>query len=339
MKKLTFIRTLAFIAVAFFAALVSAQPAAFLPMIQGEDLLRNYALSTVVSGSRHLYSPSMDWNYADSFTSTNVVGTSAEDVLDKLFAAEFKYRISNPADHIEGYVYLYDDVGNLVFYGYARYFLVDLEKGVGPQYNIWLQDISLLSNADSAEILVLGEDGSTARHIPLDVKSGKIQFPQHYAGAPNGILAVRFNDGTTTTYRLEKPSAQNPGLTTEGDVPLWSVDGHYRIVSSGGGIPLKVKIVALYTRPTVTLTVKAGDVVEFDVTGYVQDNGREYFERPWGLFLPEVITPILLNEDGPTTITFPTSGTFRLRFAWDQFGKPHTIYSGPSGGGGGGEKA
>jgi len=299
-----------------------------LSVVQSQDRVREYALKSVVKGSRYVSSDSMDWSYSDSVTSVNVTGTSAEDVLDKLFAVEFAYRLTNPDDTVNGWVYLYDKDGGFIFYGNARYTgsSVGAEK---PAYNIWMQNIPMLSGVESAEVLALDEDGKTARRYQLGVDvNGRLLFPSWYAGAPNGILAVRFSDGSLVTYNLADGNGQSPDPTKD-TVASYKIDGHH-VFKDG-----KVKVLETWVRPTVLLDLSSSQTdgsLVVDVMGLVQDNGQTYFERPTKM----VVTledgtegEVDLNADGPTTFDNVDAAKYRFRFVWENFGKPNTLYTGP----------
>ena len=296
--------------------------------IEGQDTLRQACLASVAYGSRSVNSDSMDWSFAESFTYTNnVVGSGAEDVLSKLLSVQFHYRIKNSKDPIYSYVYLYDAVGRLLFYGQATY--AANEK---PQYSIWTQSIPILSNVQSAEVLALAEDGKTARHYPLTVGDGSIMFQQWMAGALNGILAVKFKDGTLTTYNLSNPTPKNPAAQSDVKEFAWKIVGHY--VYPATETSKTVKIIETWYRPTVFIEVGTGEPVTFDVIGLVQMDGNSIFERPSGFHYEQqdgVRSGDSPLKDSPTMFTFPGPGKYRVVFDWDTFGKPGTIYTGPDG--------
>ena len=191
--------------------------------IQGQVAIREYALGTVTHGVRNVNAQSMDSNYNGSFTYTDATGNGAEAVLDKLFAVEFKYRLTNPDDKINGYVRLYDANDNQIFYGQADYSAADIKAGNNPVYWIGLQNIPLMQNVQSAEVLAIGEDGTTANSIRQDVnEKGQMLFQPWLAGAVNGILAVKLTDGTIVTYKLSNPVAQGAVNSTE-TVSSWNI--------------------------------------------------------------------------------------------------------------------
>ena len=302
--------------------------------VYSQDALRNYALSIVTNGSRYVHSESMDWNWSDRITYTNVFGAYAEDVLEKLFASEFRYRLTNPEDLIRGYVYLYDSKNNLLFFGYAEYTAETLKKEK-PQYNIWMQNVPLLSGVESAEVLALDEDGHTARRYPLQVNNGQVMFQSWMAGSPNGILVVRFTDGTVNTFNLSQPSGETPSSTSE--VAAYKVDGHYILkIPAFAEKPAVLKILELWTRPTAFLELGAKNTVTIDVMGLVQQDGKTLFERPKSMEVMDIGSGqrwnIELSTEQPTPLTF-IAGKYRIRFNWVNFGKPNMLYTGPDGGG------
>ncbi|MFA6273199.1 MAG: hypothetical protein WC673_01775 [Candidatus Paceibacterota bacterium] len=311
-----------------------------LPMIQSQDALRNYALDIARFGTRSVNAPTLDWNWVGNINYTNATGAYGEQILDKLFNAEFVYRLTNPEDKISGYVYLYDakfgndNNPNMLFFGNASYTLADL-KVSKPQYNIWMQSIPLpLSNVSSAEVLALDEDGKTARRESLDINNGQPKLNPWFAGAPNGILAVKFQDGSLVTYDLASPTGEVPVGSHES--AAWKVDGHY--VYKTGEKPTRVKIIETWQRPSVLLEATAPQYIVIDVLGIVQMDGKTIFERPVSMEVTrqdsgETATVVLNNEmTDPPKVLFP-AGQFRIRFNWTNFGKPNNIYTGPTDGG------
>mgnify|MGYP001566161102 CR=1 FL=1 len=302
--------------------------------IQSQDALREYALANVDHGARYVNSDSMDWNYPGAITYISTNGNGAEDVLDKLFGVEFVYSLTNPNDKIHGYVYLYDKNNRLLFFGYAEYTADDLKKSK-PTYNIWIQSVPILSNVQSAEVLALDADGHTARHYYLEVDQyGQVIFQPWMAGSPNGILVVRFKDGSTLTYDLANPIGETPGMTDE--LAAYKIDGHY-IYNANGEKKLTIKIIELWNRPTAFVRSAIQQDIMVDVMGVVQDNGTTTFERPISM----IVTPegkdrgylIPLNGSEPTRVLMPI-GNFRIKWNWIKFGQPNMLYTGPDGGGG-----
>ncbi|KKQ21193.1 MAG: hypothetical protein US45_C0008G0016 [Candidatus Nomurabacteria bacterium GW2011_GWA1_37_20] len=292
--------------------------------IQSQDQVREFALKNVVRGSRYIHAESLDWNYEGTITSTTVTGTSAENILDKLFVSEMVYRLTNPNDTIQGWVYLYDKQDNLLFYGSAQY-LAEIIGKEKPSYNIWMQNIPMLSNVQSAEVLALDVDGKTARRYQLDVINGQLLFQPWLAGAPNGILVVRFGDGLLTTYNLAKLISQTPGQTTD-SVANWKIDGHHVFVTG------QIKIVETWIRPTALVKLDSQQTLTIDVMGLVQEEGKTYFERPGSMVVTndngkEGVTT--LNPKEPMVFESVNAGTYRLRFNWSKFGQPNTLYTGP----------
>lgn len=306
-------------------------PASILP-IEDQATARQYMLGNPVRGSRSVYSDSIDWDFEGTITSVSATGTGAEEILDKLFSAELRYFLTNPNDKVRGWVYLYDAKNNLLFHGTAEYLasIIGKEK---PMYDIWMQEIPLLSDVKFAEVLALGEDGTTARRYRLEVNQyGQVKFPPWYSGAPNGLLAVKFNNGTVATYKLAKPVGSSPSSTTE-TVASWKIEGHY--VCAGN-----VNIIETWNRPTALVDLTHNDIdinLDIDVMGLVQKNGKTYFERPSamivtiqredGSWTPE--EPVELDPNGPTTFKGVDPIKFRARFVWREFGLPNLLYTGP----------
>lgn len=311
-----------------------------LQAIKSPDAMRQYALTIASQASRAVTSSSMDWAYANRFTSTNAFGDSAEDVLDKAFAAPFVYRLTNPTDTLTGYAWVYDNNGNLLFYASTDYTQADLAKS-GAQYTLWMQDIPVLNNVDSGEILVVGDDGSTVRQIPLTVNShNQLMMSQWYAGAPNGILSARFTDGTLATYELWSPTETTPGITS--DDSGFKISGHYILdgVQCPTGYscsPATLKIIETYQLPTALLRLPVDQQINIDVMGLVQQNGNTWFERPYAMIVTAEgkDAGFTVNLDTTVAATYPFSaGNQRVRFLFASFGQPSTLYTGPTSGGG-----
>lgn len=307
--------------------------------IQSRDDLRQFALTSVVRGGRSVDCPSMVWNDPGMLVHTEQVGTSAEEVLDKLFNVELHFKVSNPTDKVNGWVWLNDSKGRLLFYGHTDYLANQMEKGFKPQYNIWMQNTPILEGVESAEVLILNEDGITTRRERLKVEQGGALFPEGMSGAMNGILAVRFTDGTVRTWNLWKPLGGTPGITTES--ADWKIDGHYNYNEVAGDTT--VKVIETYLRPTVRLNVSKMCNVTFDILGIYYDDNGPAFERPLSMEVTYTAldgvqqeTTVELSIDKPSTFGFGKFGEYRFRFNWINFGKPDRIYSGPSDGGGGG---
>ncbi len=312
--------------------LLVTQPVAFgqdLP-VYSDDLLRDHALTNVVSGSRYVDSPDMDWAFEGRLTATNAIGKGAENVLNALFAVEMKYRLINSNAVINGNIYLHDKHGALLFYGRAEYIAASLETGK-PSYNLWLQDVPLGENVQSAEVLALDADGRTARRYNMQVDShGRVVFQSGMAGSTNGILVTRLSDGTLVTYDLSKRASTVPGVTSDGSA-VWKIDGHH-VVTVSPKEP-KVKIAATYLRPTAYFHVPSDQVVTFDVVGIIQENGQVFFERPYQLEVTSETSgasgPVTLSVEGPSSFSVD-KGTYRIHnFGWKKFGTQRTIYTGP----------
>ncbi len=295
--------------------------------LRSPDILRIEALGTIVKGSRYVSSESMDYN--SGLTSTNVTGNGAEDVMSKLFAVEFTYKLLNPGDTISSYIYLRDGLDNLVFYGTAEY-----KRDQKPVFRVWFYQVPVFQNVESAEVLALREDGTTGRTTGLDVKNGQVMLAPWYAGKQNAIIAVRYEDGKVATFRIDAPVATQPNVTKEGK-QLWAIDGHYNY--EVGTKPLIATIIETWTRPT--LAVKSGGAfdITLDVSGLVQDDGEVYFERPAIAYVVtafgEVQRHVLLAK-GATKISVKNAGPVaRIYFEWVKFALPGTIYAGPDTGG------
>jgi hypothetical protein len=305
--------------------------------IQSQDVLREYALGKVAYGYRDVVAASMI-QVPDQPTWTSAEGVGAEDVLSKLFGTELQYSLINMDDVVTGRVWLYDQNWNLLFFGVADYLVKEVGKA-GPEYKIWMQSIPLLENVQSAEILALGEDGVTLHRYYPEIRNGRVMFDSGMSGAPNGILVVRFEDGSVMSYKLWNPEAQDPNVIAEG-YESWKIDGHYVIPATEKDVVL-VSIFELWTKPTVYLEVKkAGQKFKFDVIGAVQVDGTAVvLERPLSLIYTkqEADGSWVGSEDmlpnQPTTVTFHKVGIYRILFDWNKFGQANTLYTGPFGDG------
>ncbi len=302
--------------------------------IHDQAELQNYALSLVSNGSRSVYSTSIDWSWNQTLTYTNMTGaTNAEALIDALVNAQFKYRLANTNDPINGYVYLYDSQNidqwgdhDLLFWGYAQY-----PAGTKAKYQFSMQGVPLLmiTNAQSAQVIALNSDGTSGSTYSVNVVNGHPIFWGWMAGSPNGVLVINGTDGSLTDYDLWKPdpSVQN-GMSENGDT--WNLPGHYVLRTSSTNS--SIKIIELWNRPTVYLNTTVATTTTFDVAGVYQDNsGQTQSERPTAIEIDAVGTSlhsvIKFDPANPTAITFPV-GQYRIRFDWNQFGLPNTLYFG-----------
>lgn len=299
--------------------------------IHGVDEIRNYAMSIATSGSRAVYADSMDWGLPGTITYTNVSGSFGEDILGQLFEVEFLYRLTNPDDLIKGFTYLYDKNDTLLFYGYTEYTTESLTASK-PQYTLWMQNIPMGENIDSAEVLALDTEGRTAQRYPLEVnKWGQMLFQPWMANSANGILVVRFNDGTLATYKLDDP--QGGALNELNENATYKVDGHYIYrCDVATEKPVTIKIVEMWNLPSVFIEVSVAQYITFDVAGIVQVEASAVLERPASM---QVIRDdqsgeqVDLLTDAPSTILLEP-GIYRIRFDWVNFGKPGLLYTGPT---------
>lgn len=317
------------------ASSVNAQtpPEVQLTLPKAVDEARTMVLKNTTHGSRYVWSDSMDWDYANRLTYTEVTGTSAEDVLDKLLAVEFNYRLTNPEDKIEGYIYLKDAQENLVFRGYASYTSADLQKGK-PQYGVWMQDVPLLSGVESAEVLAQDENGQTARRYPVEVnENGQVMVPPYMFGSPNAILVAKMKDGRVLTFDLSSPVGSVPYVVH--DLSAYKIDGHY-VVNADVGVPTVLRIIETWNLPTALIRLRTAEQIVFDVTGITYNqNGQVIFERPTSMWVESEADGkqgrVYLDLNKPTDVNFPV-GNFRVvSFEWDLFGRPNRLYTGPMG--------
>jgi hypothetical protein len=297
--------------------------------LQGGDTLREYALGQVVHGYRDVTSESLVY-VPNQPTWVEAKGTSAEDVLDKLFKTEIIYELANPSDKIHGRIWLYDGNDRVLFYGSSEYFAADIGK-VGPVYSIWIQNVPLFNNVQFAEILALNADGVTADRIQMGLVNDQISFSSGFAGVPNGILSIRFKDNTVVTYNLWEPVAKAPAGIEESS-PTWQISGHHVIPATEKDVVL-VSFIETWELPTVYIPLKATQSIKFDVLGVVYVNGVATFERPISYkFTMEngsLSGDGLMAGDQPTLVKIPAAGKFRIKFDWNKYGKPGAIYTGP----------
>lgn len=309
-----------------FSSSVEAQD----PPIGSPDVARNHMLSKVRRGYISLQSPSMDYSYEGAVISAEVVGGPAEQVLAKLGEVVFLFRLTNPEDLVTGWVYLYDINDNLLFYGNTQFKVTDLASGK-PKYDIWPHTLPLFFSAKSAQVLALNPDGTTGGQVyDLQVNDkGQVLFSHWMAGIENGLLVVKWQDGSVTSYRLTNPKKQSPTLAEEQSE--FTIRGHHVLKD-----PTEIKILALWDRPTVFVEFTRETEVRFDVAGVVQKNGGVEFERPVSMEYSgpmEVVIDLASIKPMPQKIIFPKGSSFRLSFTWGEFGKPGLLYTGPSDGG------
>jgi hypothetical protein len=196
-----------------------------------------------------------------------------------------------------------------------------------------MQNIPLpIFGVDSAEILALDADGETANRTQIDIRNGRPIFPSWMAGASNGIMVVKYNDGSVMTFNLWDPQSKVPVSSTES--ADYKISGHH--VYTADGTPLTVKIIETWERPSVFIGVSVHTIVTLDVMGIVNMNGSTVFERP-------VLVTLTNQETGqkteikmgpePRVVALPV-GEWRATFEWTNFGQPNTLYTGPMGDGG-----
>lgn len=292
------------------------------------DVARTAMLQLVDHGSRSVQSDTMDYGFQGSVTYTSASGNNAEDVLAKLFATNFVYRVINTNDQVNGYIWLYDKFDTLIFFGATSYGASSPEA-VKPLYTVWMQNLPLLTNVSSAEVLALDNDGKTANRTYLTVDQyGRVIFQPWMSGSSNGLLSVKFKDGSVKVYDLWSPVGNVPGLETE--TADFKIDGHY-VMTLGTNGGSTIKIIEAWSRPTVYLTVPVAQSVSIDVLGMIQEGGVS-FERPYSMeIVPEnggssITYPLSVNG---TTSVFVSAGKHRIIFKWIKFGKPGLLYTGP----------
>ena len=300
--------------------------------IMSQDQVREYALGCVVRGYRVVNATSMELQPGEK-SWVEVYGDNAEEILDQLLKSPIKYTLGNPGDVIRGNIWLYDKYGNAIFYGGAEYSAAEASgKAGGPTYAISLNRavITFEKKATSAEVLVLDEKGKTIRAIPLDVDDyGNVLFNPWFAGVPNGILSVKFDDGTIVTTRLSYPYEDISERVNE-EISDWAIEGHY--VSRSPKNVVYIDIVETQNLPTIFIEAVAGQKVVINVQGLVQADGQPFLERPLNFaYIGENESGSgMMPSDGPITLQFDTAGKYRVRFTdWPNFMKPGYLYMGP----------
>ena len=297
-------------------------------VVQSPDLARDLVLRLGHQGSIYYYSRSTDWDYTGTQTYTNVTGKYAEDVLAQLAAFQYNIRLKNPNDIITVYAYVNSDNGDTLFYGQETF-----KVGEKPKIQTWQQFVPILKNVKSAEVIPLNDDGTSGQPITMQVSSqGELLWGPWLSGAPNGLLAVRFNDGTLVTYRLSKPVGQSP--IPSGGMASLSIQGHYIFVDSDAPV---IDIIEVWNRPTAYFECGKG-FITFDIRGVVQlPDGSTMLERPSAMELTDEngnnAFQYKLSTTGPSSIPL-MSGKHRVRsFQWNLFGQPNMLYTGPTDGG------
>src|SRR5690348_9633110 len=101
--KTLFSLAIALIGLSVFAQETPTPTADSLLPVTSSDIVRNAALGSVHRGVVIYTCASMDWNYQGIANHTNVVGANAEEVLEKLDAFKFNFRIKNLSDKIVAY--------------------------------------------------------------------------------------------------------------------------------------------------------------------------------------------------------------------------------------------
>lgn len=302
--------------------------------IGSEDELREYALGKVVRGFKNVTADSIR-EVGDSQLFAKVVGNGAEDVLNKLLSIPISFTLANTNDEVLSQVWLYDEKNQSLFYGQSSYKVGTVDNKTGSEYSIWMQDIPLLDNVQSATVYTVNSKGVTVNSKPLMVRGGQVFIAPYVTGSVNAIMSVVFNDRSEMVFDLSNPVAIEPSVTTSSS-SNWNINGHHVIPPSSSDKVL-VKFVEFQTLPTVLITVAKGQKVEVDVLGaYYNDVGVITFERPKSIQIIEVGGEGWggegdLSQDQPTILIVPQNrpGTYRLRFGWEHFQQDRRLYDGP----------
>jgi hypothetical protein len=278
--------------------------------IYSEDALRIYSLSIVDKGSRYIYADTLVYT-PDSVVSCYFDGVGGEDVLDKLFKVNFRYRLMNVSDNINGYVLLYAKDCNIpIFYGFASYTGEDIKKGLNPMYFIDLgQFVPLPIEADEAIVFLVNEDNLSYSKIYLekDNESGKILFPSYLAGS-KGILVLRVGNDVIS-YDLWRPSSSRPSSSFEKSYH-YKIKNHY--IFNVTERAFNVEIIETFY-PSLTLKIDSdysivyfndvkiigkGDKLIKPKSIIVQVEDKEYYYESYKIFFER--------------------GLWRVRFSWPQ---------------------
>ena len=329
-------RFFGFLVSVWFIAVGSVSFGAVSLPIGSEDQLREYALDKAVRGYKDVTADSIR-EVDNSPLFAKVVGNGAEDVLNKLLSIPITFSLANTNDEVRSQVWLYDSEDRLLFYGQSRYKVGTVGK-TGSEYSIWMQDVPLLDNVQSAKLFVVNSEGVTVNSKDLRVENGQVIFDPYLAGSINGIMTVMFTDGSESVFDLSNPKSVTPAVVTSSS-SNWNIEGHHVIQSSDGDTVL-IKFIEFNYLPTVLVTVKEGQKVVLDVMGaYHNEKGSVTFERPNRVFVSEVGGEGWGGEGGmlpDTSVILPIpqnrSGMYRIRFGWENFRQGRRLYDGPNDG-------
>jgi hypothetical protein len=229
-------------------------------------------------------------------------------------------------------MWLYDQDGNNTFFGYSS-FTASSRATNKPIYNVSMQNFPLFTNVSSAQVLALDSDGRTATPYEVMVNSkGHVLLQGWMMGSLNGLLSVRYKDGSVTNYNLWSTNSSSPPVIVESGESA-KFEGHtIAELNSTNGATLN--IMEVWNLPTVYIKVPVGQSVMLNVLGLAYDQNGQYFERPYGMTVrydngSEVELPL---DPTQAVSTFFPAGNYRLRFKWKEFLKPGTIYTGPGSG-------
>ncbi len=259
---------------------------ASLPMIQSPAALRAYALGQVTRGTISAYSPSiLPDNTSQSFI--QVVGTDADDVVKKMTAAQFAFKVANLSDQI----YTYADLQNTQYESIGGGGTsVSLIKNAGSwtldpnaRFEVDVYDGVYIptGSATSAEIIFRNADGTIAWTDYIDnVYNGKMYFQFKYAGKLGEIILMDGN-GHSVAFKLDgtaiAPSPVTGSITT--------TLSNFKKVSDGGNINNPVLAEIHPVLPQGTSGAKGAPVILVQLTtsrtvlvgaSIVQSNGT-----PW----------------------------------------------------------
>lgn len=292
--------------------------------VASDDQIREYALAVVVKGARSISAPSAVWS-PDRPTSVEVIGHGAEDVLNQLLAKELVIGVINPADEINGQIWLYDSEGFCLWYGQSSY---RADSKVGPKYNLWIQEIPLLEDVNRSVIYIFNEDKQTVGQQDLAVRDGHVMFPPWLAGTRNAVITVWFKNDEVVSWSLDGGSGEVPSTVSDGGRGQWKIEGHY-IVPENDTPMVSLEFTATVL-PTALIVIKENQLLQVDVAGFTYGKGGPFFERPTEIILTRVSDGVMekapLDQEEPTVFPGVNPGTYRVRFTFPLMGEGKWMY-------------
>ncbi len=315
-----------------FGSNVFAQPHVPLP-IGSEAELRIFAVSEVAKGT--LLLEGVNPQDHQTMVHVTVYGDGAEDVLRQLRQVELRYKVGNTNDPITAHLWLDDEKGNTLFYGSHTYTEVEVRANTKPSLLLWMQNIPLpTTGVVSAEVRALHDDGRTSsERYQQTVRNGTPFLQPWLTGRPNGQLVLTLEDGSQIFYDLSNPVPIIPSLLRTRITEMVISSHHEFEPHNGAGFNVTIREVT--SDPTLYIPLKSGQYIYFDVQGYVEMDGRKFWERPLAVDILNKdgvrVAGQLFRDEGPQGVQFPPeiAGEFRFFFTWLNFQKPGRLYTGP----------